>query len=270
MIHTIELFPEINAQLILLLKDLSIEDWHRETVLPGRTVKDIASHILDCSLRKLSIQRDGYTNIKTSVTSFEGLVEFIQKMNRDWIEASRRLSPQILISLLELSENWYYDFVKTLNPNDKALFAVAWAGELESKNWFDIARDYTEKWHHQMQIRLAVNKPGINSRKLFFSVIQTFMLGLPHAYRDVRGSGSVQVEVTGEAHGIWYLENKGDKWKLVSELKYEPQVEVKLSGDIAWRLLTDSISKQKAAKHIQISGNKDLAEPFLDMRTVMR
>ncbi|MFC1842802.1 hypothetical protein ACFLYU_04045 [Candidatus Dependentiae bacterium] len=42
MIHTIELFPEINAQLVLLLKDLTIEDWHRETVLPGRTVKDIA------------------------------------------------------------------------------------------------------------------------------------------------------------------------------------------------------------------------------------
>ncbi|MEJ7682555.1 MAG: hypothetical protein WKG06_32810 [Segetibacter sp.] len=28
-----------------------------------------------------------------------------------------------------------------------------WAGEKKSKNWFHIAREYTEKWHHQMSSR---------------------------------------------------------------------------------------------------------------------
>jgi hypothetical protein len=35
---------------------------------------------------------------------------------------------------------------------------VAWAGEAESKNWFHVARDYSEKWHHQQQIREAVSQ----------------------------------------------------------------------------------------------------------------
>jgi hypothetical protein len=61
--------------------------------------------------------------------------------------------------LLEYSDKQFFDFLKTLNPNDKAIFSVAWAGESESENWFDVAREYTEKWHHQMQIRLALNKP---------------------------------------------------------------------------------------------------------------
>jgi hypothetical protein len=59
---------------------------------------------------------------------------------------------------LEQSGKAYCDYLKSLDPFDKAVFSVAWAGEDESKNWFHIAREYTEKWHHQQQIRLAVGE----------------------------------------------------------------------------------------------------------------
>ena len=48
----------------------------------------------------------------------------------------------------------------TLPSHGRAIFSVAWAGESESENWFDVARDYTERWHHQQQIRDAVGRPG--------------------------------------------------------------------------------------------------------------
>jgi hypothetical protein len=41
-----------------------------------------------------------------------------------------------------------------LDP-DAAGLAAAWAGETDSRNWFDVAREYTEKWHHQQQLRDA-------------------------------------------------------------------------------------------------------------------
>ena len=34
-------------------------------------------------------------------------------------------------------------------------FGVAWAGEERSPAWFDVARELTERWHHQAHIRLA-------------------------------------------------------------------------------------------------------------------
>ncbi|MGD8780756.1 MAG: maleylpyruvate isomerase N-terminal domain-containing protein [Ignavibacteria bacterium] len=160
-IETLHLFPRLTEELLKLLQGLDTSDWLKPSPIKGRTVKDLVSHIIDGSLRKISMQRDNFvdnTNIP-KINSYEDLVNHIQKLNRDWIEVSRRLSPALLINLLEYSDKQFFDFLKTLNPNGKAIFSVAWAGESESENWFDVAREYTEKWHHQMQIRLALNKP---------------------------------------------------------------------------------------------------------------
>jgi hypothetical protein len=269
-INTIEMFPKINAELIKMLKNLSSDEWKKETALPGRTVKDIASHILDTTIRRLSMQRDGYYSEKVEIKSYQDLVDFIQKMNSDWIKTSRIFSPNILIALLEVADKWLYEFMKTLDPMDKAEFNVLWAGEEESANWFDTAREYTEKWHHQMQIRLAVEKPGINSRELMFPVIDTFMRGLPYAYRDVKKDGTVKVVVTGESGGTWYLAKSEGKWQLVDSLQDGASAEVKLSDDIAWKLFSDTIKKEEAEGHIEIAGDRELALPVLGMRTVMR
>jgi len=66
------------------------------------------------------MQRDNYndTTLNSEINSYSDLVNFIQKLNKDWILASRRLSPQILIKLLEYSENELYEYFKTLNLDD--------------------------------------------------------------------------------------------------------------------------------------------------------
>ena len=63
--------------------------------------------------------------------------------------------------------------------------AVAWAGDKQSPNWFDIAREYTEKWLHQQHIREAVGQPVLDERRWLFPVLDTFMRALPHVYRDI-------------------------------------------------------------------------------------
>jgi len=271
-IETISLFPEINKQLIILLKSLDVNDWHKPTVLPGRTVKDLASHLLDGSLRRLSMCRDNYQVNGPKIDSNEDLVKYVQELNKVWIGATQRLSPIILISFLEFSERWVYEYFKTLNPSDKAKFPVTWAGEFESQNWFDIAREYTEKWHHQMQIRLAVNKPGINSKNLFYPVIDTFMRGLPHVYRDTAAelNCGVEIHITGNGGGLWFLEKTSTQWQLVKSLKNTPEVKIEMSDDTAWQLFTDSVAKDTAIKSISIRGNKTLGDVILNTRTVLR
>ena len=45
-IHTLELFPELIAELLSLLRNLSPLDWEKETVCAGWSVKDVAAHLL--------------------------------------------------------------------------------------------------------------------------------------------------------------------------------------------------------------------------------
>ena len=41
------------------------------------------------------------------------------------------------------------EYHQALDPFGAAMFPVSWAGEEESTNWFDTAREFTERWHHQ-------------------------------------------------------------------------------------------------------------------------
>ena len=58
-ILTAHLFPRIEARLIELLRSLGEEEWQAQTVSPQWKVKDVAAHLLDTQLRKLSLVRDG-------------------------------------------------------------------------------------------------------------------------------------------------------------------------------------------------------------------
>ncbi|HAY71267.1 MAG TPA: hypothetical protein DCX89_05200, partial [Saprospirales bacterium] len=136
-IETIHLFPKLTEELLELLQGLEASDWLKPSPINGRTVKDLVSHLIDGSLRNLSFQRDNFTDDTNvpNINSYKDLVDFIQKLNKEWMIVSRRLSPPILIDLLQYADKQFYEFLKNKNPNDKAIFSVAWAGEAESQNW---------------------------------------------------------------------------------------------------------------------------------------
>src|SRR5438105_10022343 len=99
------------------------------------------------------------------------------------------------------------DFYESLDTFDTAGIGVSWAGEMTSLVWFDNARELTERWHHQEQIRLATNRPSIETPLLYSPVLDTFLRGLPHAYRDVTAAPNTAllVEISGDCGGQWCL-----------------------------------------------------------------
>ena len=121
--------------------------------------------------------------------------------------ASGVVPASVLISLLKVTASESSEYHQSLDPFGRARFAVSWAGEAESRNWFDTAREYTERWHHQQQIRLAVDRPGIMTRPLDYPVLDTFMRALPYHYRDVERAAGVtlRVRVSGDCGGDWHL-----------------------------------------------------------------
>jgi hypothetical protein len=105
-----------------------------------------------------------------------------------------------LIDMIKKACEQSADFHESLDPFAPAAFNVSWAGEQTSLNWFDTARELTERWHHQQQIRLATSRPEIMTPELYHPVLDCFVRGLPHAYRDVNApAGTVsRLEISGE------------------------------------------------------------------------
>ena len=269
-IPTLHLFKPLDEKLIELLKSLSPEEWNKPTLAKLWTVKDIAAHLLDGNIRFISMLRDQHFGLKAeNINSYQDLVDFLDGVNADWVKAMKRISPALLIELLASTGKEYIAGIKELDPFQPAIFSVAWAGESESQNWFHIAREYTEKWHHQQQIREAVEKQGIMGKEFFFPLIDTLMRALPHTYRDVKAENGTVVSliVTGETGGKWSIIKESTEWKFTDASFATATVELDPSD--SWKLLTKGLSKTEAEKRVRISGDQMLGKKALDMISIM-
>ena len=272
-IFTSHLFPLLDEKLLEILRSLSPQDWERQTIAPLWKVKDVAAHLLDGNMRALSMLRDNYFGEKPeNIDTYPDLVGYLNRLNADWVHAMKRVSPHVLIELLEITGKEYSMLMNTLNPFEKALFSVAWAGESESENWFHIAREYTEKYHHQQQIRLAVGKEEVLLKKeLYFPFLDTSLRALPHHYREVNAEVGdvIQVTISGESGGDWYLYRNEEKWILVTECELVPICHIRIPPEIAWRLFTKGISRKEAEPLVNIDGEKSYGSRIIDMLAVM-
>ena len=125
------------------------------------------AHILDGNIRVLSGLRDKYQGEKPYINSYQALLDYLNYLNAEWVKAMKRVSPEMLIDLLKHTGEPYFKYYVSLNPFENAVYSVAWAGESESKNWMHIAREYTEKFLHQQQIRDAVGKQEILTKEFY-------------------------------------------------------------------------------------------------------
>lgn len=270
-IDVVDLLLVLDRKLMELLRSLTAEEWHAQTVAKLWKVKDVAAHLLDGNIRILSMLRDGYSGEQASIQSYQDLVDFLNGLNADWVKAMKRVSPTMLILLHEITGPLYCQYYKSLDPFGKAGFAVDWAGESESKNWMHIAREYTEKFLHQQQIRDAVNQPALMTREFFFPFIHIFMQALPHTFRHTTAPVEtvVKVTVTSDAGGSWFLKRTEKNWRLSEENTPPATTEVKIAPDIAWKLFSKSIRPEHIRHEIEISGDQALGEVALSMVSVM-
>lgn len=260
----------LDQKLIELLETLSPEDWKKQTIAPKWKVEDVVLHLLDGNIRILSIHRDGYIGVHPeNINGYDDLLNYLNQLNADWIRATKRISPKLLIELLKLTSKEVADYLPMIDLFSPALFSVAWAGEEQSANWFHWAREYTERWHHQQQIRLAVGKEKeLYTREWYHPHLETSMRALAHHYRNFPGKKDevLSFEITGEAGGIWYLYNDGKKWVQVEDIAATENI-ITIEGEIAWRLFTKGIKKEETS--IRIQGNKQAGEHLLSMLAVM-
>jgi uncharacterized protein (TIGR03083 family) len=262
-----ELFPEVRRELLWVLESLSPGEWERETAAPLWSVKDIALHLLGGDVSNLSRRRDAFRLPGNPIAGYRELVEFINTWNAQWVAATRRMSSRVLCDLLALTGPQLAEYFASLDPFVMGE-PVSWAGPDPAPVWLDIAREYTEQWHHQQQIRDATGRPALYARRLFAPVLDTFMRATPHVYRDIAAPEGtvVKVQITGDAGGTWLLVRTHRGWKLTPASDAKPAASIAIPQEVAWRLFTKGLRGDEAKRLTVVDGDLDLSEPFF--RTV--
>lgn len=272
LIDTRHLFRPLDDALITLLQSLGPVDWEKKTLAKRWKVKDVVAHLLDGNIRTLSAQKEKYFgDTPPEITSNEQLIEWLNNLNSDWVKAMQRVSPSLLTMLLESTGKLTSDFFESSDLDQKANFPVDWAGERESKNWMHIAREYTEKWHHQQQIRVATGQEGIMSDDYFLPVLDTFMRALPYTFQHVfAAEGTViKVQVNQVSRGNWFLVKTSGDWRLSLTPPSLPKTVVEIEPQVSWRLFCKNVRPDEIDSEVKIQGDRALGQRVLEMVSVM-
>lgn len=266
------LFRDLYRELVELLRGLNQEEWEQPTSAGTWRVRDIVAHLLDGDLRRLSIARDDHRPPLTRpITTYAELVTFLNDLNAAWLRAADRLSSSVLVDLVEHVGSQASAFLGSVDPMGRAPIAVAWAGQAQSPNWLDVGREYTERWHHQDQIREAVRAPALLDEKWLRPVLEISVWALPRAYEDVSGDegDAVEIRTTGTVSETWSLVQENAGWTLYSGAPPAPKSRITLDGEIAARLLLHRTAEDSVGDRILFEGEERMLRPFLHARAVM-
>jgi uncharacterized protein (TIGR03083 family) len=265
----VELLPELVENLIPLLSELPAEEWTRPTACAGWSVKDVALHVLGIEMGSLSRRRDGH-RWGPCYEGWEEVVAGVNEWNEQWLAVARRISCKLLVDMLSLAGRQACDYYRSLD-----LYAlggpVIWVGPEPVPVWLDVAREYTERWHHQQHIRDATGRPGLKEPRYLAPVLATFAWAMPRAMRGASGPEGtvVTLTVTGESAGKWSVRREGRAWKLYEGSTARPDTEVVLDEDCAWRLFTRGMSEDQARQQAKIVGDVALGNRLLDMVSII-
>ncbi len=102
-------------------------------------------------------------------------------------------------------------------------------------------------------------------------VLDAFVRALPHTYRDVDAAEQTLVALTiaGEAGGRWFPLREAGHWQLLLDVQRQPQAELILEQDTAWRLFTKGIDRQAASARARLEGDAALGARMLEMVSII-
>jgi uncharacterized protein (TIGR03083 family) len=268
-INVIELFPELQKHLLSLLSGLTHDEWNLPTVCPGWSVKDVALHMLGVDLGNLSGRRDGFRDPYWRTANGD-TVDDLNVFNQNWVVAARRISPRLLCELLAFTGDAVSSYHADVDLSSTGI-SVWWVGPEPAPVWLDVAREYTERWVHQQQIRDAVGQPGLKEPHYLAPVVATFVHALPRALHAVAAPAGtvVQLVVVGEAGGRWIAVRRRDRWALGQDGGEVASATVTVDQDVAWRLWTRGISLDEARSGVESAGDPEMTARALEMISII-
>jgi uncharacterized protein (TIGR03083 family) len=259
--------PERKA-LVDLLASLDKGEWNTATPCPGWSVHHLALHLVHDDLRRLSAQRDGHAGMWLVDIPLDELAVALDEANSQWVRlAAPTISPQLTLELLVWLATPSEALLAGLDPKAKGM-TVSWAGAGPHPNWLDVAREYTERWVHQQQIRQAVARPGFEQREYLEPVVDTFVRALPTILPPRPAGTQVQLRVTSPFKRNWAIQASEGGWCFAAP-STQPAAVVAATADAVWRRAVRMLSRNEARFRSQVEGDGELTAAVLDLRSAI-
>jgi uncharacterized protein (TIGR03083 family) len=253
------LYPVERGELLAFLSDLQPDEWAAPTECPAWSVKGIALHLLADDLSLLSRQRDDEppgVAIEPGA-SFDQLFVALDRFNDRWVEAASFFSTPVLLELLRLSGEWTQQFYGSVDP-DRLGEAVPWIGPDSAPYWLLAAREYIERWIHQLQIRRATGRPGLHDARFVVPAAAVAVRGFPQGFAILPADEATTFTLSVSDAAAWTVRKDGDAWTLHDGAPDTPAVTLALDLDTAALLFSRALTSAELTERLQPEGDADL------------
>jgi uncharacterized protein (TIGR03083 family) len=260
------LLRDERADLLQLLTELSPEEWALPTECPAWTVKGIALHLLGDDLSLLSRQRDKEEPgvvVETTGPEWDGLMASLDRFNERWVEVASFFSPGLLLELLRMSGDWTYRWYTSVDPNELGE-TIHWMSPTEAQPyWLLAAREYLERWIHNLQIRRAVGRSGLTEERFVAPALATTFRGFPRGWAGVPAEEDATVAFTiTDASAAWTLQRRDGGWVLHEGAPAQPNALLGFTLESAAHLFSRGLPHTDIQRRIRVEGDTDLAQTF--------
>lgn len=209
------LFGLERARLLDVLRALGPTEWGRPSPCPGWSVLGICVHLLGDDLSFLAWQRDEHLGTPAPAGLDEPkFVSWLDALQVEWVHAARRLSPRLVVDLLDWTDNQVAETVAAQDPSARTA-CVSWVSASPVPAWLDHARELSERWIHRQQILQALERPSDLRADLAEPVLNALRWTYPFRLASLhRAPGTtIGITVTGpEVKLRWALVFDGDVW----------------------------------------------------------
>ena len=263
-VDVIELLPDEREQLVQLLGDLSAQQWDAPTECPAWSVKGIALHLLGDDVSLLSRQRDGEPPgvvVEATGPSWPELMIALDHFNEDWVQTAGFLSPAVITDLLRVTGDWTSQWYATVDPN-RLGETIHWISPADPQPYGLLAaREYLERWIHQLQIRRAVDRPGLTDEQYVVPAVAMTLRGFPRGLVGIPAEPDTTVTfVITDTKASWTLRRTTDGWVLQDGEPPRPNVRLGFSLDSTAALFSRGLPGSTIEKHVTVEGRTDLGD----------
>lgn len=262
-VDVVDLLLEERAELIGLLGELSSEQWAAATECPAWSVKGIALHLLGDDVSLLSRQRDEEPPgvvVETAGSTWDDLMASLDAFNERWVETASFLSPMVITELLRITGDWTQRWYASVDPNQLGE-TIHWISPTDPQPyWLLAAREYLERWIHHLQIRRAVNAPGLTDARYVTLAVAITLRGFPRGLAAIPAPPDATVMFTiTDAEASWTLQSTANGWVLHDGAPSQPTVRLDLDLNGAAHLFSRGLLRSEVDKHVVVDGQSDLA-----------
>ncbi len=266
------LFSVERNRLLSLLGDLLPGDWARPSPCPGWNVLDLCVHLLGDDFGWLARQRDRHhgTAPPAGVDQIEGgFATWLDDLQDQWVRAARRLSPRLVMHLLDWSGPQVFDTLASQDPT-RLDGSVWWASPGPVPVWLDQLREVSERWIHRQQLLQALGRPSDLRVDLAGPVLDALRWAYPNRLGLIeRPDGdSVTIRVRGPVERTWHLVAEGGQWPFRPRPGDRTLAVLDVITEQAWRLLTNNLAAE-GRRDLHVSGDESIIEALLQTRAII-